>query len=240
MHASARYSNGFECGQRNTNATIVCSKELSKIKIVFIFMLMVWCLQELQNDGNKNFPLWWCISVNNFPLRTEHSVFPTIQEEFIEKSMAYMSLFCFYFSVRLGAIVTGVLGVVSATPHSVALAYQFNHRSSIGSIRWRANLNPSHHLIIFQFQNVIPSFVLWFHGSENLRSAAHDYHVHANEYHREMHFEAFVNYLAKRKADHNFVYIFWYQFANRYHLQSRKHSSREQLYMCRFMWRRHS
>lgn len=71
----------------------------------------------------------------------------------------------------------------------------------------QGNLNLFHHSITFQFQNVIPSLVLWFQGPENLRSAAHDYHRHANEYHREMHFESFVDYLAKRKIIHDFLKI---------------------------------
>lgn len=45
--------------------------------------------------------------------------------------------------------------------------------------------------------------MLWIQGPENLREAALDYQLHINEYHREMHFEALVDYLSKSKINHN-------------------------------------
>lgn len=49
-----------------------------------------------------------------------------------------------------------------------------------------------------QLQNAIPQLIIWIKGSENLRAAAIDYQNHINEYHREMHFEALVEFVAKR------------------------------------------
>lgn len=56
-------------------------------------------------------------------------------------------------------------------------------------------------LINFQLQNVVPLCILWYFGPEKLREVAHDYRMHVNEYHREMYFESFVEYLEKRKIN---------------------------------------
>lgn len=143
---------------------------------------------------------------------------------------AYMSLFCFYFSVRLGAIVAGILGIVSSEfiysnlpfigpdcrfiktkPLVVVLCTEIksNYSTLIWIIYLRcttwlfsslvSQLSPVwfRYRLLFQIQNVVPQLVLWLQGPKNLRDAALDYQKHINEYHRESHFDAFVEYLAK-------------------------------------------
>lgn len=97
-----------------------------------------------------------------------------------------MRIFCFYFSIRLGAIIAGIFGIVSRS-----ILIELSRCYEIPNLNWRCNI------YFFQFQNLIPESFLLLYGPEKLQAAAQDYQNHRQEYDAEKHFDVFVNFVVK-------------------------------------------